>query len=120
MVSFALKSETTCQVFKSFQPKWSFVSVHLATAGACWEEGGPCFQTQSSFSSLIGSGLDQEAGNPDFSPGCSLAPEIFIVLSVEVGWREMAPPPSELRLACKCAAHTCRKMCCIRKMQGES
>ena len=117
MVSFALKSETTCQVFKSFQPKWSFVSVHLAIAGAYGEEGGPCFQTQSSFSSLIGSGLDQEAGNLDFSPGCSLAPEIF--LSVEVGWGEMAPPPSELRLACKRAAHTCT-ITIERKMQGES
>lgn len=36
MISFVLKSETKCRVFESFQPKWIFVSVHLATVGAFW------------------------------------------------------------------------------------
>lgn len=29
-------SEITCQVVRSFQPKWIFVSVSLAGAGALW------------------------------------------------------------------------------------
>ena len=43
------------------------------------------FRPEVPFTSLIGSGSDQEAGNPDSSPSCSLAPGICVFLRVEVG-----------------------------------
>lgn len=70
--------------------KWIFVSFHLAIAGlfcvcVCVVGRVHVFRPKIRFTSLIGSGSDQEAGNPDSSPGCSLAPGIFVFLRVEVG-----------------------------------
>lgn len=99
MISFVLKSETKCRVFESFQPKWIFVSVHLATVGAFWPgwgsgvRGGPCFQTPSFLFLSCWFRIRLGGRKPRFQPR-------LLSGSWNLVGEGGAPVPSELRLAC--------------------